>query len=116
VPQLAVLRRASLFVTHGGMNSANEALYFGVPLIVYPQVHDQLIVARRVDELRAGKALHGPVTSDGLRRAADEILADSRYRERATAIGATLRRAGGAPRAADELERFASVTARARAS
>ena len=31
VPQLKILKRASLFITHGGMNSVNEALYYGTP-------------------------------------------------------------------------------------
>ena len=33
VPQLEVLQKASLFITHGGMNSVNEALYYGTPMI-----------------------------------------------------------------------------------
>jgi hypothetical protein len=36
VPQLEVLKRASLFITHGGMNSANEAILYGVPVICIP--------------------------------------------------------------------------------
>jgi UDP:flavonoid glycosyltransferase YjiC (YdhE family) len=32
VPQLEILQRAGLFITHGGMNSASEAMYYGVPL------------------------------------------------------------------------------------
>ena len=111
VPQLALLRRASLFITHGGMNSVNEALYFGVPLVVYPQVHDQLVVARRVAALGAGRALHGRPDAADIRRAAAEVLDDARYRERANAIGATLRAAGGAARAADEIERFLQIAA-----
>ncbi|HEX3046531.1 MAG TPA: macrolide family glycosyltransferase, partial [Bacillota bacterium] len=54
VPQLDILERATLFVTHGGMNSANEALYFNVPMIVIPQRVDQFLVAGRVAELGAG--------------------------------------------------------------
>src|ERR1019366_8543763 len=37
VPQLQVLSQASLFVTHGGMNSVSEALWHEVPLLVFPQ-------------------------------------------------------------------------------
>jgi MGT family glycosyltransferase len=110
VPQLALLRRASLFVTHGGMNSVNEGLSYGVPLVVYPQVHDQLVVARRVAELGAGVVLRGRVDATVLRRAADEVVGDPRFRERARALGATLRAAGGAPRAADEIERLVRQT------
>jgi MGT family glycosyltransferase len=41
VPQLQVLDRAALFVTHGGMNSVNEAMRAGVPTLVVPQGADQ---------------------------------------------------------------------------
>ncbi|MDX2812883.1 glycosyltransferase [Streptomyces sp. PA03-5A] len=53
VPQPEVLARSALFVTHGGMNSVNEALYAGVPMLVVPQGADQPMVARRVQELGA---------------------------------------------------------------
>ena len=33
VPQPDVLARAAMFVTHGGMNSVNEAMYAGVPML-----------------------------------------------------------------------------------
>ncbi|WP_442789489.1 nucleotide disphospho-sugar-binding domain-containing protein [Paenibacillus sp. CAA11] len=54
MPQLEVLQKAKLFITHGDMNSTSESLYYGVPLIVLPQSADQPIVARCVDEIGAG--------------------------------------------------------------
>jgi MGT family glycosyltransferase len=54
VDQIAVLSRARLVVTHGGMGSVSEALANAIPLIVVPQSVDQFLVARRVVELRAG--------------------------------------------------------------
>jgi hypothetical protein len=36
VPQIEVLKRVSLFITHGGMNSANEAILYAVPVICIP--------------------------------------------------------------------------------
>ena len=45
VPQTEVLKYAKLFITHGGMNSTHEGLYYGVPLIVIPQSADQPIIA-----------------------------------------------------------------------
>ena len=57
VPQMAVLARAQAFVTHGGMNSATEGLFHGVPLVVVPQMGEQALVAGRVEELGAGICL-----------------------------------------------------------
>ena len=45
VPQLEVLRRADLFITHGGMNSVSEGCWYGVQMIVLPQVGDQVVIA-----------------------------------------------------------------------
>jgi len=47
VPQLEVLKRANLFVTHSGMNSMMETIYFGVPTICLPLAADQPLVANR---------------------------------------------------------------------
>jgi MGT family glycosyltransferase len=51
VPQLNVLERAAAFVTHGGMNSVCESLYHGVPMAVVPQMSEQAIIGRRVEEV-----------------------------------------------------------------
>lgn len=57
VPQLKVLKMADVFVTHGGMNSVSEALYYGVPMVVIPFVSDQPVNARCVENLGVGKVL-----------------------------------------------------------
>ncbi len=36
VPQLTVLSKADIFITHGGINSIKEAINYQVPLLVYP--------------------------------------------------------------------------------
>lgn len=55
VPQLEILKRASLFITHAGMNSTNEAIHYGVPMISIPIDIDQPMVAQRVcDQLELG--------------------------------------------------------------
>jgi UDP:flavonoid glycosyltransferase YjiC (YdhE family) len=33
VPQLEILERCSLFITHCGMNSINESVYYGCPMV-----------------------------------------------------------------------------------
>ena len=57
VDQLAVLARASVFVTHCGMNSVSEGLYFGVPLVLYPQQAEQGLVALRPGKSTPGRKL-----------------------------------------------------------
>src|SRR5438067_10614640 len=57
VPQLELLQRTALFVTHGGMNSVSEALYYGVPFVVIPQTADQNLAGRRIEQLGAGKTM-----------------------------------------------------------
>ena len=89
--QLEVLSRASLFVTHCGMNSATEGLYLGVPELLFPLTGEQRAVARRVEELGAGRllteqeaasperlraAVRGALADEGLRHAAEEMRAD----------------------------------------
>ncbi|MFD5571210.1 macrolide family glycosyltransferase [Streptomyces cadmiisoli] len=107
VPQPQVLERAALFVTHGGMNSVNEALYAGVPMLVVPQGADQPLVARRVVELGAGLAIRNhDVTEDSVRPLARCLLDDPRFRAAATTLKAAQHEAGGYGRAADELERY----------
>ncbi len=101
VPQLALLERASVFVTHGGMNSVQEGLYFGVPMVAVPQRGDQFLSSARIEELGAGLALLPQrATPEALREAAARLLGESGFRHNAAALGESLRRAGGCARAA----------------
>lgn len=42
VPQLALLARTSVMITHGGANSVMEAIAHGVPLLIAPLCNDQV--------------------------------------------------------------------------
>jgi len=107
VPQPQVLARAALFLTHGGMNSVNEALYAGVPMLVVPQGADQPLVARRVVELGAGLSMRVEDAEVMVVRAlAQRLLDDPRFRAGAATVRAAQRAAGGYRRAADELEQY----------
>lgn len=115
VPQLEILKRAAVFITHGGMNSVNEALYFNVPLVMIPQGGDHGWVAGRAAELGAGiviqnQELERDAQSGGmrLRKAVEGILTGSRYKLAAEKIGESLRATGGAAAAADEIGKFSS--------
>jgi MGT family glycosyltransferase len=105
VPQLELLQRTKVFITHAGMNSASEALYYGVPLLAIPQATDQHYVAKRVAQLGAGKVLaREKVTAPLLRKYVGEFLAKPGYAQESARIGETLRQAGGYVRAVDEIE------------
>ncbi|GIE95036.1 macrolide family glycosyltransferase [Paractinoplanes rishiriensis] len=107
VPQPEVLARAALFVTHGGMNSVNEALYAGVPMLVVPQGAEQPLVAARVAALGAGLSLHPREAGvDVVRALARRLLDEPGFRAAATTLRAAQRQAGGYRRAADELEHY----------
>ncbi|NLR57664.1 hypothetical protein HGH93_06115 [Chitinophaga polysaccharea] len=54
VPQVKVLGMVDLFITHGGPSSIKEAVYFGVPMIVFPLRCDQPGNAARVVYHRLG--------------------------------------------------------------
>jgi MGT family glycosyltransferase len=105
VPQLALLARAALVVSHAGHNTVCEALAHGLPLVVAPIRDDQPIVADQVVRAGAGvRVKFGRVTVPVLRGAIDAVLADPAYRARAAQVGESFARAGGAAAAADRLE------------
>ena len=101
VPQLEVLEQADLFITHGGMNSSSEGLYNGLPLVVVPQMGDQFVVAKRVEEFGAGIELRKNVEPSNIGQAVNEILSNNSYKENAQKIAKSLRDSGGYKKAVD---------------
>lgn len=111
VPQLAVLQQASAFVTHGGMNSVSESLCLRVPMVTVPQMGEQEIVSRRVEQLGAGIFLaQADVSPETLRASVRRLLGEASFHQRAGALGETLAASGGTARAASLVRAF---TARA---
>ena len=102
VDQIAVLERADVFVSHCGMNSASESLYFGVPLVLFPQTNEQGGVAARVAELGAGLKLE-KADAASIRTAVDAVLQTPSYRANAQNIRESFLRCGGAKAAVDRI-------------
>ena len=100
VDQMAVLADCDAFLTHCGMNSVSEALYCGVPLVLFPQTAEQKGVANRTAELGAG-AMLADGTEAAIRAAVDAVVAEGKYREGAAKIRDSLRNCGGPQEAAE---------------
>ena len=107
VDQMAVLSVADAFITHCGMNSTSEGLYFQVPLVLFPQTPEQSAVARRVEELGAGVRLKSTAEDDIL-QALQQILCDPVYKDNAAKISESFHSCGGAAEARSFLEEIAS--------
>jgi MGT family glycosyltransferase len=106
VPQLEILQRAGAFLSHGGMNSVQEALNFGVPLVLNPQAADQFWISSRVAELGAGLVLPHNPEPGVIRAALKRVLTEPVYSAAARRAGDSLRAAGGAAQAASEIQDY----------
>ncbi|CAF0764678.1 unnamed protein product, partial [Brachionus calyciflorus] len=85
-PQVEILKRAELFITHAGMNSISEAIIYGVPVICIPLSGDQPMVAWRVaDELGMGIRLQPDknLSVETVRKAISTMLTTPSYRNKA---------------------------------
>ena len=103
VDQMAVLSIADAFITHCGMNSASEGLYFGVPLVLFPQTPEQDAVAKRTEELGAGVRLQSIEEGDIL-AALTEVINKPQYKQEADRISESFKACGGAAEAKAFLE------------
>lgn len=98
VDQMAVLSISDAFITHCGMNSASEGLYFRVPLILFPQTPEQGAVAKRTEELGAGVRLKS-ISEEDIYEAVSKVLSDPDYKKNASEISDSFRSGGGAAEA-----------------
>lgn len=106
VDQMAVLSITDAFITHCGMNSASEGLYFQVPLVLFPQTPEQGAVAKRVEELGAGVRLNS-ISEEDILQALQKVLFETEYRENAVRISDSFKVCGGAEEARLFLEDIA---------
>ncbi len=106
VDQMAALSIADAFITHCGMNSASEGLYFRVPLVLFPQTPEQGAVAKRTEELSAGVSLKS-ISEEDILSAVKLVLDDPVYKENAGKISDSFRASGGVTEARAFLESLA---------
>ncbi|MEU1241660.1 glycosyltransferase [Micromonospora parva] len=104
-PQLDLLARASLVITHAGINTTLEALAHGVPMVALPVGNDQPGVAARLTYLGAGEFIPvHKVTPARLRAAIDTVSGDPAYRAKAQHYKRRIAELDGVRRAADIAE------------
>ena len=103
VNQIEVLQRTDVFLSHCGMNGANESLFYEVPLVMFPQGADQGVVADRIAELGAGVLLK-KYTAKDIRNAIELVLHNPQYKENAKKISESFKRSGGVKEAVDKIE------------
>jgi MGT family glycosyltransferase len=94
VPQLTVLAAASAFITHAGMGSCVESLWFGVPTVSMPLAAEQFGNAAVLAALGVGQQLNAHAVSPAALAA------------RLTAVQTDVRTHGGIEYAADTVESF----------
>lgn len=103
VDQMAVLTITDVFITHCGMNSVSEALYYQVPLVMFPQTREQGAVAKRTSELGAGAILNSSNPS-AIAKCVSDVIGNTKYKEATADISKSFKESGGKEKAKEFLE------------
>src|SRR5499427_5526961 len=113
-PQIEVLKRSSLCITHAGLNTTLESLASGVPMLAVPITNDQPGVAARIANKKVGVVISPDQASPGAFVAAiNQVLDDSTFRDNTRKIQKAIRRIDGLSIAAGILERAFDLEERA---
>ena len=109
-PQLELLKRAALCITHAGLNTVLEALAQGIPLVAIPIGYDQPGVAARIAFQGVGEFVElGDLTVDHLHRHIRSVLDVPAYRERALYFQQVIANTHGLDLAAETVEQAFTV-------
>ncbi len=109
-PQLELLQKATLTITHAGMNTAMESLSNGVPMVAIPIANDQPGVAARIAWTGAGEVVPlAKLSGSRLQKAVKLVLTENSYKQNAVRLQTAIRHAGGVSRAADIVEQVAQT-------
>ena len=104
-PQLALLDKAAVLITHAGVNTVLESLCRGVPMVALPRSADQPGMGARIVHAGVGlRASFKGCTPGELRGLVKRVLAEDAFRQRARQLQQAMLAAGGAPRAAEIAE------------
>ena len=105
-PQIDLLKRAALCITHAGLNTTLEALAQGVPMVAIPIGYDQPGVAARIAHHGVGEFMEvEDLTVERLSQLIQRVLNDPRYRIRAQHFASVIAETRGLDLATDVIER-----------
>ncbi|NDJ16656.1 glycosyl transferase family 1 [Myxacorys almedinensis A] len=109
-PQLDLLQRTTLTITHAGMNTTLESLSNGVPMVAIPIANDQPGVAARIAWTGTGEVIPlKRLSVSKLRSAIQHVLTKETYKDNALRLQAMIQRSGGVKKAIDIVEQVAAT-------
>ena len=104
-PQLEVLKRASLTITHAGLNTVLESLTQGVPIVAIPIANDQPGVAARIVWAGVGEMISiSQLTVISLQSVIHQVLTQDSYKLQALRLQSAIQNSGGVNQAANIIE------------
>jgi len=104
-PQIELLKRATLCITHAGLNTVLESLAQGVPMVAIPNGYDQPGTAARIAHHGVGEFIAlEELTTPRLRGLIEKVLQDPSYSERAGYFQTVISKTRGLDVAADIIE------------
>jgi zeaxanthin glucosyltransferase len=105
-PQIDLLRRSVLCITHGGMNTVLEAVACGIPLVAIPVTDDQPGVAARIEWSGIGLLLpFRRISVERLRETIGAVLGDTTFSKNVRGIQSKIQGVEGVDIAADVIEK-----------
>ena len=109
-PQLELLERATMMITHAGMNTTMECVKNGVPMVAIPVANDQPGVAARIAWNGAGEAISlKKLNVSSLQEAVKRVFTEDSYKKNALRLQEGIKQAGGVKKAVDIIEQAVST-------
>lgn len=99
-PQIDLIEKADIVITHAGMNTCSESLYFGKPMLAIPITNDQPAVAKRIEHHRLGRMLNlKKISAQKIRHELQTLARDPKFKENTQRVQAKIAQEGGVKKA-----------------